>query len=75
VRPLDIEGDFRGPAAVGGWVFRTTVLGYLGENRVRETELLVEGLEVRGDIGIVVSINDSDGLRVAIRGDRTVVKS
>ncbi len=73
--PFDVEADLEPPALVGGGVVGAAVLVYLLETR-RGGQAVgrVEGGQVTGDIGLVVGINDGNGLAAAIPLDGAPVE-
>ena len=75
VGPLHVQRDFRGPARVRrGQVRGAARLAHLREYRIGQAERLIELVQVAGDVGIVVGIDDGDGRAAAVAGHRPVVE-
>ncbi len=76
VGPLDIQFNFAGPALIGGRKARggsSTGAAHTDFDETsgrRDAELLIEGDEVRGDAGVIVGVDDCNGLAGASGRDR-----
>ncbi len=73
VGPLDVEGGFHRPGVagaggVGGGEHGAAGFVQEGEGGIHEAELLIEGVEIGGDGGIVVGVDDGDGLAGTVGG-------
>ena len=74
VSPFYVERDFADPTRVGRRKARAAALIHLGEDRIRQPELHVELVKVVGDIRIVESIHDGDGLSATVTLHRAIGK-
>ncbi len=69
MRPLDVQGDLLRPTVVGDRRRAAAGLVHLRENRVGQAKLFIELQQIGGNVGIVVGIDDGDGLAGAVAGD------
>jgi hypothetical protein len=73
VRPLDIERNFDGPVGVGGGLAAVGIQlakATVGGGASWQVELLAEYGEVVRGVGVVVRVDEGDGLAGALVGDQ-----
>src|SRR5262249_21361674 len=70
VGPFDVEADFQSPAGIDDRIAGPACLVALGQaGRRRDAESRIESRQVSGDVRLIVSVDDGDGLSSAIPWD------